>query len=304
MVSLMSRAKTVAFQGEPGAYANLAGREALPHAEFLPRPTFDAALEAVRQGEADLAIVPVENSVYGRIADTHLLVRHFGRPVKGHASGESNDLFIAGEHFHRVRHQLLGLKGAELSGIKDVFSQRPALGQCQKIIKELGLVEREWSDTAGSAKHVAQLGDPASCAIASRLAGELYGLEVLRADIEDEKHNTTRFIILSREAKWAKRGSARLVTTFVFQVRNIPAALYKSLGGFATNGLSLAKLESYVDMNFQAARFYCEVEGHPETPAFQHALEELGFYAKDVKFLGAYPAHEFRKTYEKDRKEF
>ena len=165
--SLLSRAKTVAFQGEPGAYANLAAREALPHASAIPRPTFDAALDAVRKGETDLAIVPVENSVYGRIADTHLLVRHFGRPVKGHASTEKNDLFIAGEHFHRVRHQLLGLKGTTLADVKEVYSQRPALGQCQKIIKELGLIEREWYDTAGSAKHVAEMGDPKCAAIAA-----------------------------------------------------------------------------------------------------------------------------------------
>lgn len=295
MVSLMSRATTVAFQGEPGAYANLAAREALPQAQFLPRPTFDAALDAVRQGEADLAIVPVENSVYGRIADTHLLVRHFGRAVKGHAPDETGNLFIAGEHFHRVRHQLLGLKGAALAGVKEVFSQRPALGQCQKIIKALGLVEREWSDTAGSAKHVAQLGDPASAAIASRLAGELYGLEVLRADIEDEQHNMTRFLIVSGEDEDAPNDGRAVITTFLFRVKNIPAALYKALGGFATNGVNMTKLESYqLGGSFNATEFYADVEGHPDQPPVRRALEELQYFTSKLTILGVYPAHPFR----------
>jgi prephenate dehydratase len=295
MVSLIARARTVAFQGEKGAYANLAAREALPHVEALPRPTFDAALEAVKTGEADLAIVPVENSVYGRIADTHLLVRHFGRPVKGHASAGAHDLFIAGEHFHRVRHQLLGLKGARLDGVKDVFSQRPALGQCQKIIKELGLVEREWSDTAGSARHVAQLGDPHAAAIASRLAGELYGLEILRADIEDEKHNMTRFLIVGGEDEDAPNDGGAVITTLLFRVKNIPAALYKALGGFATNGVNMTKLESYqLGGSFNATEFYADIEGHPDQQAVRRALEELQYFTSKLTILGVYPAHPFR----------
>jgi prephenate dehydratase len=294
MVSLITRAKTVAFQGEPGAYANLAAREALPQAEALPRPTFDAALEALRRGETDLAIVPVENSVYGRIADTHLLVRHFGRPVKGHASAEKNDLFIAGEHFHRVRHQLLGLKGARLGEVKEVYSQRPALGQCQKIIKELKLVEREWSDTAGSAKHVAELKDPHAAAIASRLAGELYGLEVLRGDVEDEPHNMTRFLIVGGEDEDASNDGA-VITTFLFRVRNIPAALYKALGGFATNGVNMTKLESYqLGGSFNATEFYADIEGHPDQPAVRRALEELQYFTSKLTILGVYKAHPFR----------
>jgi prephenate dehydratase len=295
MVSLISRARTVAFQGEPGAYANLAARDALPQAEALPRPTFDAALEAVKLGEADLAIVPVENSVYGRIADTHLLVRHFGRPVKGHASADRHDLFIVGEHFHRVRHQLLGLKGAKLEGVKEVYSQRPALGQCRKIIKDLGLVEREWSDTAGSAKHVAELNDPSAAAIASALAGQLYGLDVLRADVEDEAHNMTRFLIVGGEDDDAPNDGRAVVTTLLFRVRNIPAALYKALGGFATNAVNMTKLESYqLGGSFNATEFYADIEGHPDQPAVRRALEELQYFTSRLTVLGVYPAHPFR----------
>ena len=293
--SLVSRAKTVAFQGEPGAYANLAAREALPHAQAIPRPTFDAALEAVRAGETDLAIVPVENSVYGRIADTHLLVRHFGRPVKGYASAEKNDLFIAGEHFHRVRHQLLGLKGTKLADVKEVYSQRPALGQVRKLVKELGLIEREWSDTAGSAKHIAEMGDPKFAAIASSLAGELYGLDILRADVEDEPHNMTRFLIVGGEDDDAPNDGRAVITTFLFRVKNIPAALYKALGGFATNGVNMTKLESYqLGGSFNATEFYADIEGHPDQANVRRALEELQFFTSKLTILGVYPAHPFR----------
>ncbi|HVZ91000.1 MAG TPA: prephenate dehydratase [Rhizomicrobium sp.] len=290
-----SKVITVAFQGEPGAYANLAAREALPHAQFMPRPTFETALDAVRDGSADFAIVPVENSVYGRIADTHLLVRHFGRPVKGGVAGEGHDLFIVGEHFLRVRHQLLGLRGARLSDIREAFSQRPALGQCRKIIRELGLVEREWSDTAGAARHVAEMKDPSAAAIASSMAGELYGLDVLRADIEDEKHNMTRFLIVGGEADDARNDGRAVITTFLFRVRNIPAALYKALGGFATNGVNMTKLESYqLGGSFNAAEFYADIEGHPDQPHVRRALEELQFFTSRLSILGVYPAHPFR----------
>jgi prephenate dehydratase len=295
MVSLISRARTIAFQGEPGAYANLAAREAVPHATAVPRPTFDAALEAVKLGEADLAIVPVENSVYGRIADTHLLVRHFGRLIKGQATPGAGDLFIVGEHFHRVRHQLLGLKGAVLGGVKEVYSQRPALGQCRKLIKELGLVEREWSDTAGSAKHVAELKDPACAAIASRLAGELYGLDVLKPDVEDEPHNMTRFLVVGAEDDDAPNDGGAVITTFLFRVRNIPAALYKALGGFATNAVNMTKLESYqLGGSFNATEFYADIEGHPDQPQVRRALEELQYFTSKLTILGVYPAHPFR----------
>ncbi|MBV8977886.1 MAG: prephenate dehydratase [Alphaproteobacteria bacterium] len=295
MLPLIARAKTVAFQGEPGAYANLAARDALPGAAAIPKPTFGEALDAVKRGETELAIVPVENSVYGRIADTHLLVRHFGRAVKGQESQGHNDLFILGEHFHRVRHQLLGVKGAALSAVKEVFSQRPALGQCMKAIKALGLIEREWSDTAGAARHVAEMNDPAAAAIASALAGELYGLDVLKADVEDETHNMTRFLIVGGEAEDAPNDGGAVITTLLFRVRNIPAALYKALGGFATNAINMTKLESYqLGGSFNATEFYADIEGHPDQPAVRRALEELQYFSSRLTVLGVYPAHPFR----------
>ncbi len=293
--TLISRAKKVAFQGEPGAYANLAAREAVPHAEFAGKPTFEAALDAVRSGEVDLAAIPVENSVYGRIADVHFLVRHFGRPIKGYVQEGEKNLFIVGEHFHRVRHQLLGLKGAKLSQVKSVYSQAPALGQCRKVIKELGLADKQWSDTAGAAKHIAELKDPSCAAIASKLAGEIYGLDVLKADVEDEPHNMTRFLIVGAEPDDPPNDGRKVITTFLFGVRNVPAALYKAMGGFATNGVNMTKLESYqLGGSFNATEFYADVEGHPDSRNVRLALEELSFFSSRVIMLGIYPAHPYR----------
>jgi prephenate dehydratase len=295
MTTLIGRAKKVAFQGEPGAYANLAAREALPHAQALPKPNFEAALDAVRAGETDLAIIPVENSVYGRIADVHFLVRHFGRPIKGYTIDGQQNLFIVGEHFHRVRHQLLGLKGARLDDVKAVYSQGPALGQCRKIIKELHLADKQWSDTAGAARHIAELKDKSCAAIASTLAGEIYGLDVLRADVEDESHNMTRFLIVGREPDDAPNDGRPVITTFLFGVRNVPAALYKAMGGFATNGVNITKLESYqLGGSFNATEFYADVEGHPDSRPVRLALEELSFFSSKVVMLGIYPAHPYR----------
>jgi len=280
--TLISRAKRVAFQGEPGAYANLAAREALPNVMAVPRPTFDDAVEAVRAGDTDLCIIPVENSLHGRIADIHHLLPEAG-------------LYIVGEHFHRVRHQLLGLKGAPLPGVKTVYSQGPALGQCRKIIKELKLTAQNWHDTAGSARHIAELKDPSIAAIASSLAAEIYGLSILRADVEDEPHNMTRFLIMAREPDDAPNDGQRVVTTFVFRVRNVPAALYKALGGFATNGVNMTKLESYqLGGSFNATQFYADIEGHPEERNVRLALEELQFFTSKLTVLGVYPAHSFR----------
>ncbi|MDE2162666.1 MAG: prephenate dehydratase [Alphaproteobacteria bacterium] len=293
--TLIASAKRVAFQGEPGAYANLAAREAVPHAEAVGKPTFEAALEAVRSGDTDLAIIPVENSVYGRIADVHFLVRYFGRAIKGHVSEGPRNLFILGEHFHRVRHQLLGMKGARLSGVKTVYSQGPALGQCRKIIKELNLADKQWSDTAGAARHIAELKDPSASAIASSLAGEIYGLDVLRADVEDEPHNMTRFLIIGGEPDDAPNDGSPVITTFLFGVRNVPAALYKAMGGFATNGVNMTKLESYqLGGSFNATEFYADIEGHPDSKNVRLALEELQFFSSKVVMLGIYPAHPFR----------
>jgi prephenate dehydratase len=281
--SAVSNAKRVAFQGEPGAYANLAAREVLPQAQYVPCPTFDAACDAVRRGETDLAIIPVENSLMGRIADIHHLLPDAG-------------LHIVGEHFLRIQHQLLGIKGASLGGLTRVFSQGPALAQCLNIIRDMKLKAENWHDTAGSAKHVAELGDPTAAAIASKMAGELYGLEVLKADVEDETHNMTRFLIMSREPDDAPN-QGRVVTSFVFRVRNVPAALYKAMGGFATNGVNMTKLESYqLGGSFNATQFYADIEGHPEDRSVKLALEELAFFTSKLTVLGIYPASPLREA--------
>lgn len=283
MSSLIARAKKVAFQGEPGAYANLAAREALPHVQAIPRPTFEDAIAAVRDGETDLAIIPIENSLHGRIADIHHLLPEAG-------------LYIVGEHFLRIQHQLLGLKGATIAGLKSVYSQGPALGQCRKIIRELKLTAQNWHDTAGSARHIAELKDPSAAAIASSLAAEFYGLDVLRANVEDESHNMTRFLIMAHETDDAPLSDAPVITTFVFRVRNVPAALYKALGGFATNGVNMTKLESYqLGGSFNATQFYADIEGHPEERHVRLAMEELNFFCSKLSVLGVYPAHPFRK---------
>jgi prephenate dehydratase len=274
----------IAFQGEPGAYAHLAARDAMAEARAVPRPSFEDAVRAVRDGEAERAIIPVENSLHGRIADIHHLLPDAG-------------LYIVGEHFHRVRHQLLGLKGAKLDGIRTVFSQAPALGQCRRIVKQMNLTAQNWYDTAGSARHVAQLGDPSAAAIASSLAGELYGLDILKADVEDESHNVTRFLVMAREPARITAGGMPVMTTFIFRVKNIPAALFKALGGFATNGVNMTKLESYqLGGSFNATQFYADIEGHPDERPVRLALEELQFFASKLTLLGTYPAHPFRSN--------
>ena len=265
--TLVSRARRVAFQGEPGAYANLAARESLPHAMAIPRPTFEDAIAAVRDGESDLAIIPVENSLHGRIADIHHLLPEAG-------------LYIVGEHFHRVRHQLLGITGAPLAGVKTVLSQAPALGQCRKLIRDMKLTAQNWHDTAGSARHVAEMKDPSVAAIASSLAGEIYGLEILAPEPDD-----------------APSDAGPVITTFIFRVRNVPAALYKAMGGFATNGVNMTKLESYqLGGSFNATQFYADIEGHPQERNVRLALEELRFFTSKLTILGVYPAHPFRAS--------
>jgi prephenate dehydratase len=288
----MARAKTIVFQGEPGANSDLACRKAYPTFTPLPRPTFEDAFAAVRTGTADLAMIPIENSIAGRVADIHHLMPHSG-------------LHIVAEMFLPVRHQLLAPKGATLKSIETVESHVHALGQCRKVIRKLGIKPIVAADTAGSAREVAECGDVTRAAIASGLAARIYKLHILKKNIEDEKHNTTRFIVLSRTEKWAPRMrtqpvTRKVVTTFVFQVRNIPAALYKALGGFATNGVNMTKLESYmVGGSFSATQFYADVEGHPEDRGLELALEELKFVSqpKSVKILGVYPAHPFRATF-------
>lgn len=276
--------RKIAFQGMKGAYSDLACRAVYPDMETLPCATFEDAFNAVRDNEAELAMIPIENTLAGRVADVHHLI------PKG-------DLFIIGEHFQPVRHHLLAVKGTKKDDIKHIHSHVHAIPQCRKLIKRLGVTAHVHVDTAGAAEEVARMKDPAHAAIASELAAKIYGLDIVEEDVQDAEHNTTRFVVFATEPvipKPGKRGDT--LTSLIFEVRHIPAALYKCLGGFATNKLSLCKLESYVDPNFQGALFYCEIEAHPESAAFRLALEELGFYAKDVKFLGAYPAHKFRRT--------
>jgi prephenate dehydratase len=282
----MNNPRKVAFQGEPGANSHLAIREVYPDAEAMACATFEDAFAAIASGQADLGMIPIENSVAGRVADIHHLMPDSG-------------LHIVAEHFMPVRHQLLAVKGATRADIKTVESHVHALGQCRKVIRQLGIRPIVAADTAGSAREVSEVGDKTRAAIATRLAAEIYGLSILAEDIEDEAHNTTRFIVLAREANWAKNGTGPMITTFLFRVRIVPAALYKTLGGFATNGVNMTKLESYmVEGNFFATQFYADVEGHPEDKNLVLAFEELSFYSKEMKILGVYPAHQFRTTFE------
>jgi prephenate dehydratase len=281
----MTEKLKIAFQGEPGANSHIAIVEAYPDAEPLPCPTFEDALAVIASGEADLGMIPIENSVAGRVADIHHLLPNSG-------------LFIVGEYFLPIRHQLMAPRGAKLTDIKTVESHVHALGQCRRIIRKLGVKPIVAADTAGSARDVAERSDKTVAAIASRLAAQIYGLDILVEDVEDEAHNTTRFVVLAREEKWAEQGSGPLVTTFVFRVRNLPAALYKALGGFATNGVNMTKLESYmVDGEFSATQFYADVDGHPDDRGLAFALEELKFFSREFRIIGVYPAQPFRATF-------
>src|SRR5687768_7473886 len=281
--------KKIVFQGEPGANSHLAIRETYPDAEAMPCSTFEDAFAALTSAEAHLGMIPVENSVAGRVADIHHLM-----PV--------SNLHSVGEHFMPVRHQLLAPNGASIKSLKPAESHVHALGQCRKVIRQLGVKPVVAADTAGPAREVAESGDKTRAAIASRLAAEIYGLDILQEDIEDESHNTTRFIVLSREKKWAPHGKGKVVTTFVFRVKNVPAALYKGLGGFATNGINMTKLESYmIEGNFFATQFYADVEGHPDDRGLVFALEELSFFSKELRVLGVYPAHPFRETFAEEK---
>ena len=283
-IALIRKARSVVFQGEPGSYSHLAAREALPHCEAVPAPTFEDAFASLRGGSVDLGLIPIENSLHGRIADIHYLL-------------PEAPLYILAEHFHRVRHQLMAIPGASLSSITTVVSQEPALGQCRNIVRELGLKRQLWADTAGAARHVAAAKDRTLAAVASRLAAEIHGLNILRADVEDATHNVTRFLIMSREPEYANQDGEPVITTLIFRVRNVPAALYKALGGFATNGVNLTKLESYqLEGSFNATQFFADMEGHPDQRSMRLALEELKFFTSSLKILGAYHAHPYRQT--------
>jgi prephenate dehydratase len=272
----------IAFQGVAGAYSDLACRNAYPDMTTLPCETFEAAIEAVHDGRANLAMLPCENSLAGRVPDIHHLLPDSG-------------LYVVGEQFQRVEHCLLGVRGASIDDVKRAHSHPVALGQVRRILKERGLIPVVEGDTAGSAKLVAEWGRKEDAAIASSLAAEIYGLDILRANIEDAAHNTTRFYVMAPRPAHPDPATANLMTTFVFRVRNVPAALYKALGGFATNGVNITKLESYMmGGRFSATQFLCDVDGHPEQPGLRRALEELGFFSSEVRILGVYSAASFR----------
>ena len=275
-------ARLIAFQGEPGAYSQLAIHQVFPRRKTLPCAAFEDAIEAVRRGRAALAMLPIENSVAGRVADIHRLL-----PGSG--------LHIVGEHYQRVNHHLLAGKGARLSDLKIVRSHVHALSQCRKLIRALGLKAEVAADTAGAAAEIAARGDKSVAAIASELAGEVYGLVSLKRNIEDAAHNTTRFLVMAKEPRRVPN-KGLVVTSFVFRVRNVPAALYKALGGFATNGVNMTKLESYmVNGRFTATQFYADVEGHPAERRLKLALDELRFFTAELTILGTYPGHPFRR---------
>jgi prephenate dehydratase len=272
----------IAYQGEPGANSHIACKNVYPGHETLPCASFEDALAAVSEGITGLAMIPIENSSAGRVADIHHLLPSAG-------------LYIVGEYFLPIHFQLLGLRGAVLGEVRAVYSHVHALGQCRKIIRKLGLEAHVSADTAGSAREVSEWADPTRASLATALAAEIYGLDVLATDVEDEPHNTTRFVILSKAPLWPKPYGASTVTSFVFRVRNVPAALYKALGGFATNGVNMTKLESYmVEGEFAATQFLADVDGHPEEPPLARAFQELAFFCKEFKILGVYPAHPFR----------
>ena len=277
-----NKKKTIVYQGEPGANSHIACHDAYPDYEAVPCATFEDAFAALQGDKADLGMIPIENSIAGRVADIHAML-------------PASRLHIIGETFQPIHFQLLGVPGATLKGLHSVHSHVHALGQCRKIIRKLGLKAVIAGDTAGAARELAEARDPTRGALATKLAGEIYGLATLAADVEDETHNTTRFVVLSKTPHWAVAHNGPVVTTFVFRVRNVPAALYKALGGFATNGVNMTKLESYmINGEFTATQFLSDVDGHPEDPSLKRALEELRFFSRELRVLGVYPADSFR----------
>jgi len=269
---------SIAYQGEPGANSHIACQEAFPGLSPMPCRTFEDVMAAVEGGSAELSMIPVDNTIAGRVGDIHYLL-------------PGTKLHIVGEHYLPIRFQLMALPGTALDDVKSARSHIMALGQCRRFLRERGIEPVTAADTAGAAREVAEAGEPSMAAIAPRLAAEVYGLEILSEDIEDARHNTTRFVIMAREPAEVEPAGGPVKTAFLFQVRNIPAALYKTLGGFATNGVNMTKLESYqLDGAFQASQFYAEIDGHPDERPVQLALEELGFFSASLKILGVFPA--------------
>lgn len=277
--------KKIAFQGEFGANSHMAAQIAYPDHEPLPCVAFDDAFRAVKSGEASLAMIAIENTLAGRVSDVHHLL-----PASG--------LFIVGEYFAPIHHQLIGIKGAKLSDITHIRSHPMALGQCRNIINELGAVAVVTADTAGSVREIAELNNPQFAAIGSSLAAQIHNVEILKENVEDAKHNATRFVVLSNEpddVAFEPKSKQKYITSFIFRVRNIPAALYKAMGGFATNGVNMTKLESYqIGGSFNATQFYADIEGHPDETNVSLALQELRFFSADLTVLGVYHAHDFR----------
>ncbi|MBM3491439.1 MAG: prephenate dehydratase [Alphaproteobacteria bacterium] len=283
MSAANSEPKTlIAFQGTYGAYSHLACREVLPALEPYPCATFEDAFQALSEGKAGRAMIPVENSLAGRVADIHHLL-------------PESDLYIIGEHFQRVNHQLMAPKGGTLAGLREVHSHIQALSQCRKTLRSLGVRPVVHADTAGACQMVAERGDPAQGAIGSTLAAETYGLDILKPNTQDRDNNITRFLVMARERITPHPKDGPCMTSFVFGVRSVPAALYKALGGFATNAVNITKLESYfVDDSFSQAQFYADIEGHQDDPAVQRAFEELKFFCTVFRLFGTYPRHPFR----------
>ena len=278
-----SEHNTIAFQGEPGAYSHLACQDFFSDMTVLPSPTFEDALAAISERRARYGMIPIENSVAGRVADIHHLLPQSG-------------LYIVGERFLPIEHQLMAPKGATLNGLKSIWSHTMALGQCRNLIRELGIVPHVTADTAGAARHVSENQDSSIGVIASKLSAEIYGLDILKANVEDAVHNTTRFLVLAAERDDADPDQGPTITSFIFKVRNVPAALYKAMGGFATNGINMTKLESYqLEGSFQATQFYADIEGHPQQRNVRLALEELKFFTRELNVLGVYLADPYRQ---------
>ncbi|MEO1642542.1 MAG: prephenate dehydratase [Pseudomonadota bacterium] len=277
--------KVIAYQGERGSNSHIACKEVFPDFEAIPCRTFEDVFAAVESGESRLAMIPVENTIAGRVGDIHHLL-------------PGSSLHMIGEHYMRIKFQLMALPGVEIDDIKRAYSHVMALGQCRNYLRARGITAVTAADTAGAARLVSERGDKTAAAIAPSLAATEYGLNILAYDIEDAQHNTTRFVIMAGEPVDFPAAEGPAVTAFLFQVRNIPSALYKALGGFATNGVNMTKLESYqIEGSFNASQFYAEIEGHPDSRPVQLALEELGFFSSSIKILGVYPAHPARERF-------
>ena len=272
----------IAFQGEKGAYSHLASLEVFPKFEVVGCSTFEDAFQLARDNSEYKIIIPIENSLAGRVADIHYLIPKY-------------KLQIHAEHFQKVTHNLLGIKGSRIESIKTVRSHSQAIGQCSKMISENKLKPIISADTAGSAKFISEKKDKTDSAIASELAAKIYGLEIIKSKVEDESGNVTRFFIMGKDTKHPEHKDKKYITSCIFKLKSIPAALYKALGGFATNGVNLCKLESFsVKNTFDQVNFYIDIEGHIEDPSLQKALEELGFHTQRLDVLGVYEAHQFR----------